>query len=193
MTEKLYCYVDETGQDTKGKFFVIVTIMVGKERDDLTRFIEETEEQTGKGSRKWMKSKRYLNFVRKVLFHPLFKEKIFYQTFRKHAIEDYDPLMIQTITKAIQSFVSQQEIKRYKVTIIIDGLLTPRRQLYLGSLIRKAGIITEKVKGARDQSDAFVRLADTVAGMIREGEEDVSVYKEIKQRLSDEGILQELH
>lgn len=31
-TNKLYCYVDETGQDTKGKFF-LVTVVIEEQKD----------------------------------------------------------------------------------------------------------------------------------------------------------------
>jgi hypothetical protein len=29
-TEKLYCYVDETGQDTMGKFFIVSVVVFEK-------------------------------------------------------------------------------------------------------------------------------------------------------------------
>lgn len=35
VTQKLYCYVDETGQDTKGKLFIVVAIVIEKEKDEL--------------------------------------------------------------------------------------------------------------------------------------------------------------
>jgi hypothetical protein len=35
--EKLYAYVDETGQDTKGTLFLLAVVVVGDERDALYR------------------------------------------------------------------------------------------------------------------------------------------------------------
>jgi hypothetical protein len=32
---KLYCYVDETGQDTLGKFFIVAIVVAGNQRDEL--------------------------------------------------------------------------------------------------------------------------------------------------------------
>jgi hypothetical protein len=37
-TEKLYCYVDEIGQNTGGKFFVVTVAVTKKERDDMLHF-----------------------------------------------------------------------------------------------------------------------------------------------------------
>lgn len=33
--QKLYCYVDENGQDTKGDIFIVSIVVTGKERDEL--------------------------------------------------------------------------------------------------------------------------------------------------------------
>jgi len=39
----LYCYVDECGQDTMGKIFVVTMVVVGKERDALLELCEKLE------------------------------------------------------------------------------------------------------------------------------------------------------
>ena len=36
--EKLYAYVDETGQDTQGTLFLLAVVVVGDERDILLRW-----------------------------------------------------------------------------------------------------------------------------------------------------------
>lgn len=43
-TNKLYCYVDETGQDTMGQLFIVVAVIVASERDKLDRYLEEAEQ-----------------------------------------------------------------------------------------------------------------------------------------------------
>ena len=50
--QKLYCYVDETGQDTKGKLFIISIVLTERERDELEKRIEEIEQKSGKGKLK---------------------------------------------------------------------------------------------------------------------------------------------
>ncbi len=54
---KLYCYVDETGQDTKGKLFIVVAVIVGEEKNEVEKYLESIEEQSGKGKRKWIKAR----------------------------------------------------------------------------------------------------------------------------------------
>jgi hypothetical protein len=55
-THKLYCYVDETGQDTLGKMFIVSVVVTDGRRDELERFIEKLEKDTGKKT-KWVKTK----------------------------------------------------------------------------------------------------------------------------------------
>ncbi len=57
--------------------------------------------------------------------------------------------------------------------MLIDGL---RREEVreVGSGLRRQGIATEKIRGVRDETSALVRLADAVAGVVRERAEGVS-------------------
>lgn len=47
--QKLYCYVDETGQDTEGDLFVVSLVVTGDERDELLKLCESIEKKSGKG------------------------------------------------------------------------------------------------------------------------------------------------
>lgn len=55
ISRKIYCYVDETGQDTEGDIF-IVTVVVPENRDKVLEYIENVEQQSGKGKFKWGKA-----------------------------------------------------------------------------------------------------------------------------------------
>ena len=55
--QKLYAYVDESGQDTKGGIFVVSIVVLENERDAVRERLEEIEQRTGKGAVKWHKSK----------------------------------------------------------------------------------------------------------------------------------------
>ena len=50
--KKLYCYVDETGQDTYGEKFIVVSIVVSDEREEVLDLLEEAEVKSGKTKRK---------------------------------------------------------------------------------------------------------------------------------------------
>ena len=49
--KKFYCYVDETGPDTRGRFFLVSVILAAQsDKDGLETIIEEIEKRTGKKS-----------------------------------------------------------------------------------------------------------------------------------------------
>jgi len=47
--QKLYAYVDESGQDTEGRFFVVSVVLFGTDRDTVLARLESLEARTGKG------------------------------------------------------------------------------------------------------------------------------------------------
>lgn len=49
---KLYCYVDESGQDTEGRLFIVGGVITTQERDELTALCEQIERNVGKRN-KW--------------------------------------------------------------------------------------------------------------------------------------------
>jgi hypothetical protein len=55
--QKLYCYVDESGQATQGNTFVVTVVIAQTERDDLILILDQIEGQSGKGSKKWTNAK----------------------------------------------------------------------------------------------------------------------------------------
>src|SRR5260370_38588714 len=75
---KLYCYVDENGQDKKGRIFIVSVVIIEEKRDELIKFCEEVEEETIKGKTKWRKSEYgdILEYLRKI-----FKNKVLASTF----------------------------------------------------------------------------------------------------------------
>ncbi|HUC89672.1 MAG TPA: DUF3800 domain-containing protein [Patescibacteria group bacterium] len=55
-THKLYCYIDETGQDTLGDFFIVAIIVTDNSQRELEKKLEAIEAATGKKT-KWMKTR----------------------------------------------------------------------------------------------------------------------------------------
>ena len=43
LAPKTYCYVDETGQDTKGAYFLVSIVVVSENRDELLAELEAIE------------------------------------------------------------------------------------------------------------------------------------------------------
>jgi hypothetical protein len=71
----------------------------------------------------------------------------------------------------------------YQATVIIDGLGRPERHRVAAGL-RHRSIPVHKVRGIRDQADEFIRLADAVAGWVRDSlEGDAEMRRLLDQAL----------
>lgn len=182
--QKLYCYVDETGQDTAGRIFIVTIVVVGDDRDELLQLCEEIEEKTGKGIRKWHRAKPELRlaYLRAIFKEKRFKGTLFYSVFQD--TKDYDLATILSIAKAVRRKVPAE---RYRLLVYIDGLEKSKRQYYRNQL-RGLGVSPKNVQGVRrDESNALTRLADMVAGLLRDGlegeyQELVNLYRRGKRQ-----------
>lgn len=186
---RLYCYADETGPDTKGKMFLVaVVITTSKLREVIERSLEDLEEKSGKGILKWRltsipKKKSYLNGILRI---DALQASLFYALYRD--TKDYLKLVASTIAQAIIAF---SENKDYQATIYIDGL----RKTEITAVVRflsAESIKRRKVKGLRDESSAYIRLADALAGFFRDYEEGKPYTKELFQLFSTRTFVQKL-
>ena len=115
--QKLYCYVDESGQDTKGELFFVVAAILSKERDELRHFLAKVEESSSKRTRKWSRStaRQRVAYIHDVLEHPKFGG-LYYSTYKDSRA--YVDLTILSVAKAINTHTT----KPYSATIYVDGL-----------------------------------------------------------------------
>lgn len=167
--QKLYCYVDETGQDTKGQYFIVSVLIAQEDREQLIERIELLEQRTGKKATKWQKTARLIKkqFIEQLFQDEHFQGKVFYSYYKD--ANAYQELTVLTVASAIHA-VKYEE--RYKASIFIDGLQKSEITV-VSAKLRKLGINTEKVRGVRDESHALIRLADAIAGFIREYKENL--------------------
>jgi hypothetical protein len=186
---KFYCYVDESGQDTAGHLFVVSVVVAGREaRDQLEKVLEELEQSSGKREKKWQAAKfdqrvsylAGLSAIRELHRH-LFAAKY-------EASKEYEALTTLTIAQAINTVAKTD----YRVTIIIDGLSAASRQRVTRDL-RKLKITYDKVVGGREQSSALLRLADALAGLMRDFWEEQPYAADCCHNLIQNGLLVDLH
>ena len=80
---RLYCYVDETGQDTRSKSFIVVTVIVISDTNRTRRLLKNIEEISGKVQHKWTKTTvtRRVSYCQNVIDRPEFVGTIFYSRF----------------------------------------------------------------------------------------------------------------
>ncbi len=93
-----------------------------------------------------------------------------------------------TTIVGIAKAIHYKEPAEYATIIYVDGLKKSKRQEY-GSELRKLGIPTRKVQGVtKDENNALIRLADAVAGFVRDvidgGEEELIIFTEAKKSSS---------
>jgi hypothetical protein len=183
--KKVYCFVDETGQDTQGRLF-IVSVVVPEDKDGLLAYVEDVEVRSGKEKFKWGKADpdKRLQYLTELLTQKKYQFKVCFSINKK--TREYRSLTVFTIAKSIRSF---KNFSQYKFVIIVDALGESDRRFF-GSQLRDLGVPSKKVKGVkRDESNALIRLADSMCGFIRDVVEDndkrlVKLYEEaIKEKV----------
>src|SRR6516165_5799161 len=82
--QKLYAYVDESGQDTEGRFFIVSVVLVGPERDTVLQRLEALEDRSGKGRVKWRRARYSFrqDYIMGLADIPHLVASIFVSTFR---------------------------------------------------------------------------------------------------------------
>jgi hypothetical protein len=183
----LYCFVDETGQDTKGALFLVAVIITAEDMEALQQRLLRIEEESHKGIEKWVKAnpQRRLAYIRQVLETPLLADKIRFAHYR--ASTEYQHLTILTIAKAIL----EKAHAPYEATVFIDGLgKTERRRVSTG--LRQLQVRVRKVRGLSDQADPLIRLADAMAGFVRNCLEGDQRFTALYAQAVKIGLLKEL-
>src|SRR3989339_1849146 len=183
---KIYCYVDESGQDTNGELFIVVAAIFQKDREKFETKLRQIENISDK-KRKWSKSnqKRNILYNKKIARDKEFIETIFYSVeTNKSRNKSYLDITISTIASAIDLSKYQST----KAVILIDGLQKSQVRL-VSTRLRRVGLSIEKVRGVKkDENNIFIRLADSFAGFIRENVQNYQ-HKELLKKLTEKRII----
>jgi hypothetical protein len=183
--QRLYCYVDESGQHSQGAYFLVSVVIAGDDRDKIEKWLLATEKAAGKNRRKWTHAgdANRVAYIQAVLNNPDLKGRLFSAYYRSG--QDYVRLTIETTARAMQAYTAGA----YKATIVVDGLQKSERNRFAVGL-RSRGILTYKVVGRDDQQDAFIRLADALCGFVADalaGRED---FKRLLDKAERQGMVQ---
>lgn len=184
--QKLYCYVDESGQDTEGRIFLVSVVITEKEREGIQDFLIKIEQETGKHLLKWQKTDFDIrnDYLLRVFRFNLLKHSIF---FSKYESKAYVDLTILTVAKAIY----QRAQGDYKATILVNGLNEKGIHKFSNGL-RKLKIRIRKVRRIKDRSDPLIRLADAMAGFLRDYKEGQDYAKKFFQQAVENQIVKEV-
>jgi hypothetical protein len=183
--QKIYCYVDETGQDIGSMFFIVVAVINDKQQEPLRKQLKQFEIKAKTGKRKFSHAqfKRIKEYLK--LTQQLKPIKIYFICFRKPVI--YFIPMLRLLEKAIL----KQAAKNYDTIVYVDGI-DKKKSRELTNTLRELGIKLRPVRSARDQSEPFIRLADRWAGCIRKAFEKHKQEKEIFDQAIKNKHLQEI-
>lgn len=188
LTQKLYCYVDETGQDTKGDIYIVSVVVTKENRYEIEKLLEKIETETGKEKTKWFKSKQKLQsaYIERIFNTTVFKNSIFYSLTKDS--KTYKDTILVTIATAVNAIKTKEKIK---ASVFIDGL-GRKEILIVKTGLRRIGLRAEKVRGVRDESNAIIRLADAIAGLVRKKVEGVKYAEKLYRVGIKKGILKPL-
>lgn len=186
-SQTIYAFVDETGQDTKGEMFIVSVVVTDDEYDRINEALIEIEQRSNKRMDKWRKArfKARLAYLQAILANPAFTDAIFFS----HYINSlaYFELTVETTARAIQCKAAVTQ----PVTIVVDGLSGQSIDRFKKSL-RQRNINARKVRGVRDESEPLIRLADAVAGLVRDFIEGQPYAVEWYEKAVASGVLREL-
>src|SRR5436305_34032 len=139
---KLYCYVDESGQDTQGEFFVVSVVITEQDRIRIVEILEQVEHTSGKGQRKWMKTRdtQQVAYMRGVLAISELAGNLCFSIYR-----DTKAYLSRTVLTTARAITTHSE-KKYKAVVFVDGL--PRSQrAWFGTELRHLHVATDKIRG----------------------------------------------
>ncbi len=172
--QKLYCYIDETGQDAGSEFFIVVAVVSDREQNLLRSQLLEVESQAKIGQRKWHKSRpeRNVQYLKLVIKKEIGKGEVYFGHYKK-PIPYFLP-MLETLEKAILDKAKGN----YKAIVYVDGI-DKKKAAELTNALRVRNIKLEFVRSSRDESDPLIRLADRWAGCARAASLDEKEEKEI--------------
>jgi hypothetical protein len=176
--QKLYCYVDETGQDDGSKIFIVVAIVSDKDQIRIRRTLEEIEKEAKTRGRKWHKTERSrkLKFLELVVNRKVAKGETFYGCYDKPL--PYFLPVLDILEKAIRL----KSFHNYKAKIFVDGI-DKKKASELTNALRVRKISLEHVRSRRDESEPLIRLADMWAGCLRSAfaDKDKTITEFVKQ------------
>lgn len=182
--QRLYAYIDESGQDTRGEIFLVSVIVVGEQRDELRKLLREIEEVTRKHKKKWVRTPRDRReaYIRRILDSNKFTGLIHAAHYRHSRY--YMDLTVLSTAWAILDHADRS----YQAIVFVDGLNQTQRDHFTRGL-RSLHVKIRRARGLKDEADEFIRLADAVAGFVRDGIEADTLMKPLYKKALREKII----
>jgi hypothetical protein len=189
MPSKLYAYVDESGQDTQGQFFVVSVVILDADHEAILHQLEAIEARSRKGKVKWHRARYAYRqaYIDELANLTRLSRSLFFESFR--GSQAYVTL---TVTATAHAVRQKTQGSAHEVTVFVDGLLK-HEAIRFASLLRTQSKGIRKVRGVqKEQNNAFIRLADALCGLVRDAEEGNAWAQDSLRRLQRNGLLEAL-
>jgi hypothetical protein len=161
--QKLYAYVDESGQDDTSKFFVVVSIVTVKNQDQLREQLLHVESEAKTYALKWNQSHhdRRMKYLSLGLDRKIGAGFVFVGRYLKPV--PYFHAVASVIEKAIKQVADG---KKHLAIVRVDGI-NKKFAVALTNALRANGVSLKQVQGKKDEGEVLIRFADMWAGCIR--------------------------
>ena len=185
--QKIYCYVDETGQDTKSEIFVVVAVVSAGDQEQIRKQLLKIEKLVKTHKLKWhkLRNDRRMKYLALVLERKIASRDVYIGRYQK-PIPFFFP-MLDLVEKAI----TQAAKGEYTARVYVDGI-NKKVAKSLTNALRSRGISLGLVKSRRDESEPLIRLADMWAGCARSAFLNNKDSKNTFKQAKDRGYLQEI-
>jgi hypothetical protein len=187
-TTKLYAYVDESGQDTRGTLFVVSVLVASDQHDQIGHELLAIEEASGKRAIKWHRARPEYRqaYVEAIARLKSLKGALFVETFTNAT--QYSDLTAYAAAKAILSRARDD----YEVTVFVDGLRKNEVPKF-GRGLQLLRVRIRKVRGVRrDENNQYIRLVDAICGLVRDATDGNHWARQMVDRLKRRDLLSEL-
>ena len=116
--QKLYCYADESGQDTASNFFIVVAVLSDQNQDEFRDALVSVEQRAGVGHSKWHNAKpvRRLRYIELTLERRVGEGDVFFSSYPKPL--PYLLPMIEVLERAIK----MKAAPSYTARVFVDGI-----------------------------------------------------------------------
>ncbi len=166
---------------------VVVVVHDRAMLETLEQRLLQIEVSSGKQLLKWKRTSERIKqrYLRALLPLKEIRGSILYSVY--HDTKEYSRLMALSIAKAVLAKSKNKAL----VTVIIDGLNERERDLIRLEL-KKLRIHYKRVRGMRDEQSVFLRLADAMAGFLRDASEREAYTDPLIVDFRSQGIITEV-
>jgi hypothetical protein len=184
--QKLYCYVDESGHHNPEEHFTVGIVIADDGRDELAEVLELIERATGKGIRKWSEASpaQRSEYVRAFCKLRMFRRKLYFAEY-----ERLDAPVIEMAARALVDAWRAYGTGEAIGMAYFDGLPDAKVR-DVTKILRDSNVPTDKVRTVRkDETDALIRLADAVCGLVRSARAKRRDMRELRDMAIKAGVL----